>query len=296
MFFFKRTPKLTEQKVKKLVHELEAAYIKKDMEQITQMFHPDHRNISFLNHFTLMMNFQIYNIHTDILKIDIIYLSEDEATFTYTRKHIYTCVQKDDENRDNPNNITSFHVQVTVENQTVWINRFSKYSELFLDNMGDIKPNEMAVVPPDAQFFMNMKRYIETFQLDGFKPATYLIYSDSEFIGFYPENEHFSFTTTEKFTIDYFLEMNASSIKEHTDIYIQENSLDSSEIIEMEENYSIIEAQFSKDSRLQHELVLSITDQEGFYMIRYLNNNNAPLEPQKRSAWIEQMKRATFVN
>lgn len=296
MFSFKRTPKLTEQKVKNLVQELEATYIRKDIEKLTLLFHPNHRNISFLNHFTLMMNFQIYSIESGIMNVDIIHLTKDVATFTYTRKHMYTCIEKEDENGDNPNNITSFYVNVSVEGQTIWINRLSKYSEVFLDELGNILPNEMAVVPPNAQFFVYMKRYIESFQLNDLKPATYLVYSDSEFIGYYPENERFSFSTTEKFTVDYFSEMTASSIKEHTDLYIGENVLVSSEIIKMEEHCSIIETQFIKDSSLQHELVLSIIDNEGFYMIRYLKNTNTPLDSQKRLDWIDQMIKATHLN
>lgn len=296
VFNFKRTPKLTEQKVKDLVHKLESTYIRKDIEKLSQLFHPDRRNISFLNHFKLMMNFQIYTIDSHVMNIDIIHLTKDEATLTYTRKHMYTCIEEKDENGDNPNNITSFYVNVSVEGQTIWINRLSKYSELFLDTKGNILPNEMAVVPPDAQFFVNMKHYIESLQLNNLKPATYLVYSDSEFIGYYPENERFSFNTTEKFTVDYFSEMSASSIKEHTDLYIEENNLVSKEIIRMEENYSIIETQFIKDSSLQHELVLSIIDDKGFYMIRYLKNTNSTLESQKRLAWIDQMIKVAHLN
>lgn len=296
VFNFKRTPKLTEQKVKDLVHKLESTYIRKDIEKLSQLFHPDRRNISFLNHFKLMMNFQIYTIDSHVMNIDIIHLTKDEATLTYTRKHMYTCIEEKDENGDNPNNITSFYVNVSVEGQTIWINRLSKYSELYLDTKGNILPNEMAVVPPDAQFFVNMKHYIESLQLNNLKPATYLVYSDSEFIGYYPENERFSYNTTEKFTVDYFSEMSASSIKEHTDLYIEENNLVSKEIIRMEENYSIIETQFIKDSSLQHELVLSIIDDKGFYMIRYLKNTNSTLESQKRLAWIDQMIKVAHLN
>lgn len=293
MFFFKKKTQISEQKVRELIQRLEAAYTEKDIEKLKKLFHPDYRDISFLNHFTLMMNFQIYNIQSEIMKIEILNLSDDEATFTYTRKHIYTCVNQNEENGENPSNITSYYIQTNRETNSIWITRFSKYSELFLDNEGEILPHEKAVVPSSAQFFENMKRFIESFQLDGFKPATYLLYNDSEFIGYYPELERFSYKTTEKFTIDYFIEMDTASVEEHTEIYIRENSLEYSDVIEIEGNYSIIETKFISNSRLQHELVLSILAPDGFFMIRYLKNNNSPVDQQLRQRWIDQMAAAT---
>ncbi|UAL52573.1 nuclear transport factor 2 family protein [Bacillus sp. OVS6] len=102
MFFFKKKTQISEQKVRELIQRLEAAYTEKDIEKLKKLFHPDYRDISFLNHFTLMMNFQIYNIQSEIMKIEILNLSDDEATFTYTRKHIYTCVNQNEENGENP--------------------------------------------------------------------------------------------------------------------------------------------------------------------------------------------------
>lgn len=296
MFFFKKKTQISEQKVRELIQRLEAAYTEKDIEKLKELFHPDHREISFLNHFTLMMNFQIYNIQSDIIKIEILDLSEDEATFTYTRKHIYTCINKNDENGESPNNITSYYIQVKKEANSIWITRFSKYSELFLDEEGEIFPHEKEAVPSSAQFYNNMKRFIEPLQLDGSKPATYLLYDNSEFIGYYPENERFSYKTTEKFTIDYFTEMGAASVEEHTERYLRENSLEHSEVIKMEENYSLIETKFISNSLLQHELVLSMLAPDGFFMIRYLKNNNSPIKKQRQS-WIDQMAAVTaYIN
>lgn len=290
MFFFKKKPKITELTVQKLLEQLETSYTEKDIDKITNMFHPEHRDISFLNHFVLMMNFQIYDIQSEILKTEIIHLTEYEATFTYTRKHIYTCRNKNDENGENPNNITSYHVQIQVENKKIWIMKFAKYSELFLDINGELLQHERAVVPSNAQFFENMRPYIESFQLDQFKPGTYYLYSDSEFIGYYPAKELFSYETTEKFTVDYFEEMNAATIAEHTETYLNENTLNYSDIIEVTESYSIIETKFMKHSHLQHELVMSILGPDGFYMIRYLKSNNTPIEREARENWIQQMK------
>lgn len=297
MFFFKKKARVTEQKVRELVQQLEKAYINKDIEKLTSIFHPDNRHISFLNHAGLMMTFQIYDIQSDIMNIDILHLSEKDATFTYTRKHLYTCLNQNDENGDNPNNITSYYVQIEADGNSIWITRYSKYSELFLNTEGEILPQEQAVVPAGAQFFERMKRFIHQFQLDGFQPATYLLYSDSEFLGYYPEKERFLYVTTEKFTIDYFKEMAASSIAEHTETYLHQNNLEFGEIVEKKENYSIIETKFLEDSRLQHELVLSILAPDGFFMLRYLKNNHGPIEQEMRQSWIHQMQgAATRIN
>ncbi|WP_066186774.1 hypothetical protein [Gracilibacillus timonensis] len=60
--FFRRKPKINEQTIQKLVQNLETAYINKDIKQLTDMFHPYHRDISFLDHSSLSMNFQIYDV------------------------------------------------------------------------------------------------------------------------------------------------------------------------------------------------------------------------------------------
>ncbi|MED4126485.1 hypothetical protein P4641_21365 [Halalkalibacterium halodurans] len=292
MLFFKKV-KITEPKVLKLVHQLEKFYMEKDLEKVIEMFHPNNRQISFLNEFSLMMTFQTYNIQSEIMNFEIISLSDTEATFTYTRKHMYTCVNKNDENGDNPNNITSFYVQIEVDNNKIFITKYSKYSQLFLNTEGEILQEEQAVVPVNAHFFENMKRFISQFQLDDLKPASYLQWSDSESLGYLPEQERFSYKTTESFTIDYFEEMVASSITEHTETYLHENNLEFGEIIEKKENYSIIETKFLRNSRLLHELVLSMLAPDGFFMIRYLKSNNKPIDQKLRQHWINQMKGAT---
>lgn len=96
--------------------------------------------------------------------------------------------------------------------------------------------------------------------------------------------------TSERFTVDYFTEMNADSIAEHTNIYLSENNLEYGAIIEQEENHSIIETKIINNDRLLHEIVLSILASDGFYMIRYFKNNNSPIENEVRQSWIEQMR------
>ncbi|OAK72020.1 hypothetical protein [Lederbergia galactosidilytica] len=290
MSFFKRKIKLTEQKVREIVQKVEKTYTEKDLEELTNLFHPDHRKISFLNHFSLMMAFQIYNIYSEIIKLEILDLTEQKAIFTYTRKHLYTCINEQDENGENLNNISSFYVHIQVEDRQIWITKYDKYSELFLNRDGELLPNEQAVVPQNAQFFENMKRFIEPFQLDDFQPATYLLYEDSELLGYYPKGEQYSFKTTEKFTIDYFTKMEADSIADHTETYITGNSLEYSEIVEIDENHSIVETKIMDGSNLLHELVLSIIASDGFYMIRYLKNKNSPITEGMRESWMKQMK------
>ncbi|RDW20854.1 hypothetical protein CWR48_04405 [Oceanobacillus arenosus] len=290
--FFKRKPKISEQTIKGLVQKLEKTYTDKDIEQLTEIFHQDHRNISFLNHFSLMMNFQIYNITFEILNLEILDMSEEEATFTYTRKHMYKCVNEEDENGTKPNNISSYYVQLKVEGKTIWIMRYARYSELLLDLEGKIMPDEKAVVPPGAEYFGNMKRFIDIIQLEHFKPATYLIYRDSEFIGYYPEKERYSYRTSEKLTFDYFQEMEADSIEEHTKDFIEGNTVEYSNILVQEKHYSIIEMKFGGKSGLQHELILSMLAPDGFFMVRFLKSRNAPIEEELRQRLIEQMKTA----
>ena len=259
------------------------------------MFHTDQRDISFLNHFSLMMNFQIYNITSEILNLELLDMNEEEAIFTYTRKHMYTCINEEDENGTNPNNISSYYVQLKVEDKTIWIRKYARYSELFLDLQGKILPGENAVVPPGAVYFDNMKRFIDIIQLEHFKPATYLTYTDSEFIGYYPEEERYSYRTSEKLTFDYFQKMEADSIEVHTNAYMEGNNLEYSDILLQGENYSIIESKFKGSSGLQHELILSMLAAEGFFMVRFLKSRNAPIEEVLRQRLIEQMKKATTI-
>ncbi|MDI2585823.1 hypothetical protein OR571_01415 [Psychrobacillus sp. NEAU-3TGS] len=290
---FKRKPKINEKKIKELIWKLETMYTDKEVEQLSKMFHPDHRDISFLNHFSLIMNFQIYDVISEILNLEVLDMHEGEASFTYTRKHMYTCINEEDENGTNPNNISSYYVQLKVEDKKIWIIKYARYSELFLDLKGKILPAEQAVVPPGAVYFDNMKRFIEIIQLEHFKPATYLTYTDSEFIGYYPEEERYSYRTSEKLTFDYFQKMEADSIEEHTNAYIEGNILEYSNILMQEQNYSIFESKFKGSSGLQHELILSIIAQDGFFMVRFLKSRNAPIEKALRQRLIEQMKIAT---
>lgn len=290
--FFKRKPKINEQTIKELVQKLEKMYTDKDIEQLPKMFHPDHREISALNHFSLMMNFQIYNITSEILHLEILDMTGGEATFTYMRKHMYTCVNEEDENGTNPNNISSYYVQLKVEGKTIWIMKYARYSELFLDLDGRILSSEKAVVPLGAEFFGNMKRFIDVIRLEHFKPSTYLTYSDSEFIGYYPEKERYSYRTSEKLTFDYFQEMEAASIDEHTKGFIEGNTLEYSDILVQEEDYSIIEIKFEGSSGLHHELILSMLAPDGFFMVRFLKSRNTPIEEGLRRRLIEQMKEA----
>ena len=291
--FFKRKPKINEKTIKELLRKLETTYTNKEFEQLSKMFHPDHRDISFLNHFSLMMNFQIYNITSEILNLEVLEMNEEEASFTYTRKHMFTCINKEDENGTNPNNISSYYVQLKVESKTIWIMKYARYSELFLDLEGKILPDEKAVVPPGAVYLDNMKRFIDIIYLEHFKPATYLTYTDSEFIGYYPEAERFTYRTSEKLTFDYFQKMEAGSIEEHTNAYIEGNTLEYSDILMKEENYSIIESKFKGSTGLQHELVLSMLALDGFFIVRFLKSHNAPIEEELRDRLIEQMKIAT---
>ncbi|WP_078552556.1 hypothetical protein [Bacillus alkalicellulosilyticus] len=291
--FFKRKPKINEKTIKELVLKLETTYSDKEIEPLLRMFHPDHRDISFLNHFTLMMNFQIYNITSEILNLQLLDMNEVEASFTYTRKHMYTCVNEGDENGTNPNNISSYFVQLKVEGKSIWIMKYARYSELFLDVEGKILPGEKAVVPPGAVYYGHMKHFIDIIHLEHFKPATYLTYTDSEFIGFYPEEERYAYRTSEKLTFDYFKKMEAGSIEEHTNEYIEGNTLEYSDILMQEENYSIIETKFKGNSELQHELILSMLTPDGFFMVRFLKSRNAPIEEELRRRLIEQMKIAT---
>ncbi|GGA37845.1 hypothetical protein [Psychrobacillus lasiicapitis] len=291
--FFKRKPKINDKTIKELIWKLETMYTDKEMEQLSKMFHPDQRDISFLNHFSLMMNFQIYNITSEILKLELLDMNEEEASFTYTRKHMYTCINEEDEKGTNPNNISSYYVQLKVEDKKIWIRKYARYSELFLDLQGKILSGENAVVPPGAVYFDNMKRFIDIIQLQHFKPATYLTYTDSEFIGYYPEEERYTYRTSEKLTFDYFQKLEADSIEEHTNAYMEGNNLEYSDILLQGENYSIIESKFKGSSGVQHELILSMLAPDGFFMVRFLKSRNAPIEEVLRQCLIEQMKKAT---
>jgi len=288
--FFKRKPKINEQTIKKQMQKLETTYTDKNIDKLIKAFHPDQHNISFLNHFSLMMNFQIYNITSEILNVEVLDMSEEEATFTYTRKHMYTCVNEEDENGTNPNNISSYYVQLKIEDKKIWITKYARYSELFLDLDGHILPGAKAVVPRMAYYYDNMKRFIDTFQLEHFKPATYVRYGDSELIGYYPEEERYSYDTSESLTYDYFQEIDTALIGEHTKILIEADNVEYGTIHMQEKNYSIIELKFRYSSELQHELILSMFAPDGFFMIRFLKSSNAPIKEEFRQHLIEKMK------
>ncbi len=290
--FFKRKPKMNKETIQELVRRLEMAYTDKDINQLSNMFHPDHRDISFLNHFSLMMNFQIYDITSETLNLEILDINDEEASFTYTRKHLYTYINEEDDQGENPNNISSYYVKIKVEDKALWIMKYTRYSELFLDVKGNILPDEKAVVPQGAVYFDKMKRFLDCVHLEHFKPATYLTYADSEFIGYYPEEERYSYSTSEQLTFDYFEEMNADSIEEHTNTYIDGNNLEDVEILMQGENYSLIESKFMGNTELQHELLLSMLASDGFFMVRFLKSRNVPIQEELRGHLIHQMKSA----
>ena len=272
------------------IKRLEQAYVEKDEEQLTELFHPDQRNMSFLNRFQLQMLFQIYEISSEIIDLEVLDLFEDEVVFTYTRKHLYTCINSDDERDEKLNNLTSYYVEVSIEDGQLWITRYAPYSVVYLDKQGEILPGAEAVVPEWAQFFEKMQRFSKHFDLNNYQPATYKVYRDSEFIGYYPKDEFYKYENTEKFTIDYFEEMAAESIAEHNRIYL-EQELVLGEIIAETEEYSIIETQYEDEGPINHELVLSMLAPDGFFMIRYQRNKQL-IDPEVRASWIRQMQQA----
>lgn len=293
--FFKRKPKLNESTLKRVILQLEDAFTNKQINKLTEMFHPDSRGISFLNHFNLMMNFQIYNITSEILHMEILDINENSATLTYTRKHIYTCIQKEDENGTNPNNISSYYLKMVLENKRIWIEKYSRYSELFLDVQGNFYPDEEAVVPPGAQYFNQMECFIQIIKQEHLQPATYLIYDGSEMIGYYPIKERYSYYSTEKLTFDYFEEMDADTMSQHTEFLIDSNELETSKIIQQDDQHSIIELTFTSNHTLQYELIYSVLVKNNLLMARYLVNKEK-LERNIRNSLVEQMIQATKRN
>ncbi|MDF2524625.1 MAG: hypothetical protein K0R31_2266 [Clostridiales bacterium] len=285
---------ISEANLRKFIQFLEQAYVEREEEKLTELFHPDRRKKSFLKHFEMQMLYQIYDIQSEILNFKLIDISEDKATLLYSRKHTYTCKNIEDEIDETPNNITSFYVEIISEDNSLYIFDYSSFSVLYLDKNGEVLPDERAVVPKRAQFFANMQRFINFFDLKEFTPATYKVYSDSEYIGYYPKEEIYEYNNSRSFTIDYFEEMNASSLEEHTNSYIDQE-LVLGKVIEQAEDYSIIETQFMRDSQLNHELVLSLLAFDGFFMMRYQKSTNAAIDNETREAWIQQMKKATSV-
>lgn len=47
-----------------------------------------------------MMTFQIYNIKSEILEFELLSMDATKAVFTYTRKHIHTCINPADEREE----------------------------------------------------------------------------------------------------------------------------------------------------------------------------------------------------
>ncbi|MFB1097441.1 hypothetical protein [Terribacillus sp. JSM ZJ617] len=294
MSLFKRKATINEETLIKLIRKLEKTFVAKDIDKLTDMFHPDHRDMSFLNHFSLMMTFQIYNVESQLLNFEILEQSEQEAAFTYTRKHMYTCVNEADENGDNPNNITSFYVQVQAEGRNIWVTRYQKYSEVFLDGKGDRLPDAKSVVPARADYFENMERFLPAFTLENLLPVTYTMYNGSEMLMYTSAEEIYAYNTKETFTIDYYEEMEAPSIADHTATYLQSNEIEFGEVLAQEKNYCIVETKVRKKGCLQHEIVLSISAADGFYMMRYVKDDNDNLiEPNRRKEWVKQMLAAT---
>lgn len=290
MFFFKKKSPASEEELLRFIRRLEDAYMEQDELKLNDSFHPDQRGMSLTRHVQLQMNFQIYQITSEILHFEKIDSSEEEAVFTYTRKHLYTCKNPEDEQSSTWNNITSYYVKVVREKRGFWITKYTPYSVLYLDRSGDILPGEAAVVPANAQYFGAIQPLLSRFRKDGLKPATYHTYVGSEFIGYFPEREIFSYLTTEKFSVDFFETMEASDIHEHTAIYLDQE-LDFGEALEVGASHSIIETQTPGSQGTNHELVLSLLNREGFFMIRYMKMGE-PIPHEARSRWIEQMQEA----
>jgi len=290
MFFFKKKSPASEEELLRFIRRLEDAYMEQDELKLNACFHPDQRGMSFTRHVQLQMNFQIYQITSEILHFEKIESSEEEAVFTYTRKHLYTCKNPEDEQSPSLNNITSYYVKVVREKRSFWITKYTPYSVLYLDRSGEMLQGEAAVVPPNAQHFGAIQPLLACFRRDGLKPATYHTYAGSEFIGFFPEHEIFSYRTTEKFSVDFFETMEASDIREHTAIYLDQE-LDFGEALEVGESHSIIETRTPGSQGTNHELVLSLLNRERFFMIRYMKMGE-PIPDEARSRWIEQMQEA----
>ncbi|WP_334077552.1 hypothetical protein [Paenibacillus sanfengchensis] len=290
MLFFKKKSPASEEELLRFIRRLEDAYMEQDEIKLNACFHPDQRGMSFARHVQLQMNFQIYQITSQILHFEIVESSEEEAVFAYTRKHLYTCKNPGDEPTSSLNNITSYYVKVVREKRGFWITKYTPYSVLYLDRSGETLPGEAAVVPPNTQFFGRIRPLLACFQLDGLKPATYHTYSDSEFIGYFPENEIFCYRTTEKFSVDFFETMDAADIREHTEVYLDQE-LDFGEALEVGVSHSIIETRTPGSQGTNHELVLSLLTREGLFMVRYMKMGD-PIPNEARSRWIEQMQEA----
>lgn len=289
MFFFKKNKSLTESDLRALVESLEQAYMQKDEQGLIKRFHPDKRGMSFLNHFNLMMTFQIYYIQSKILAFELLKLEGDHATFTYTRKHMHTCVNPADEREEKRNHIRSYYVEVVKEKGSIWITRYSPYSTIYVDKEGKPLQGVDAVIPPGEEIHPGIARYIPFFQLDGYTPATLHVYSDRQYIGFYPQEEYLRYQTSCTFSIDFFEVIEASSVKEHTEDYVSHEILLFAEILHQTDCSSVVETQYMKNNALEHELVASLLTKDGFFMIRYLHKTGVPMPPGEREKWKREM-------
>lgn len=72
------------------------------------------------------------------------------------------------------------------ENGSIWITRYSPYSTIFVDKKGDFLSGVDAVIPPGEEINSGIVRFIPYFQLNSYVPATFHVYSNSQFIGYYP--------------------------------------------------------------------------------------------------------------
>ncbi|MWC29226.1 hypothetical protein [Paenibacillus sp. MMS18-CY102] len=289
MFFFKKNKSLTEQDLRALVEGLEQAYMNKDEQGLTARFHPSKRGITFLNHFQLMLNFQIYHIQSEMLGFELLELDGARAVFTYTRKHMHTCLNPADEREEKQDHIKSFYVEAVKENGSIWITRYSPYSLIYVDKKGEPLAGVDAAIPPGEELNPGIARYIPYFQLDGYMPATLHVYSNSQYIGFYPQGESGRYRTSRTFSIDYYDKLEAASVKEHTEDYISHEIIVAAEVLHQAERSSIIETQYMKNNALEHELVASLLAEDGFYMIRYLYKTGELLPSGEREKWMREM-------
>ncbi|MEK4190396.1 hypothetical protein [Paenibacillus sp. FSL L8-0494] len=289
MFFFKKNKGITKEELQALVEGLEQAYMDKDEEGLSKRFHPDKRGMSFLNHFQLMMTFQIYNIKSEILEFELLSMDATKAVFTYTRKHIHTCINPADEREEKRNQIISYYVEAVKENGSIWITRYSPYSTIFVDKKGDFLSGVDAVIPPGEEINSGIVRFIPYFQLNSYVPATFHVYSNSQFIGYYPLGEYHRYEPSHTFTINYFDKIEASSVEKHTADYISQETLLTAQVLHQTDNSSVVETQLMNNNVLEHELVTSLLTKDGFYMIRFLYDKGEPIPAQEREKWKREM-------
>ncbi|MFF2483799.1 hypothetical protein [Paenibacillus sp. NPDC058071] len=290
MFFFNKKNKgLTEGDLRALIKGLEQAYMDKDEQGLINRFHPDKRGMSFLNHFQLMLTFQIYHIKSEILEFELLSIDTAHAVFTYTRKHMHICVNPADEREEKQNHISSYYVEVVKENGSIWITRYSPYSKIYVDKKGEPLTGVDKVIPPGEEIDPGIARIIPYFQLDSYIPATFHVYSNSQYVGFYPVGEYHRYRTSCTFSIDYFEKLEASSIEEHTEDYVSQETILNAHILQQSDCSSVVETQYMKNNVLEHELLASLLTNEGFYMVRFLYKRGEPMPSEEREKWQREM-------